>query len=456
MVAHKSEVQERKEKKRRVRQERLRQLQERMEKERDQREQQRLQIELQEKQNRELSEELDKLADAHLSRCCEQVDLEIAQAVELSECSLHTDDEDDSVLPEWMHDSSECASLDFGLWRHANGESAAAAWVQVPFNEVRMECAVKGYDIRNNIYTETHAYPKYPSMTLGTICSSPLFGSNWLEVPEPLTPQKSSARHIAEVSSAQNNSAGDNPKSPGREWCGEYMDKDGNSYECIEGRVVIRPSRAKDVVAGRPDDLYGVAEEETSNAWNRQKGLNVDAPAFTPRNPKSCMGSGSAHLFELGKAENEDDVFSDPSNTSSSGVRITSTDAATGISPNATSEEWNLAEESNSPPDSNNNVASVPSRGGSDTNPSELDFNQPPQPDLEAVYNTAMATYQRDIGRLSILASGVRAGCRREVGNGTSYGQEYVSQINITTVNEKFASEQYQVSTPSMFSLCEC
>lgn len=283
MVALKNRKQERKERKRRIRQQQQIKMLEHREKENEQIEQVRLQIQLQEQIQRQREEELARKQDEIWSNALDEIDLSIAQGAELSDSSMLTDEAGNGVLPEWMDDFLECTSLDFDLWKHVEEESGSEAWIQVPFNEVQMDSAVKGNSVRENMYTVTHAYPEYQGMAVGTIPGTPFMGSNWLEVPVPLTRSKSrSARNIS-------------------------------------------------------------------------------------------------------------------------------------------------------------------SRSRSHTNPSDFDSNQPGPRDLERVFNNAMATYERDIGRLSIFASEVKAGCRQEVANGTSHNQEYVGHINTTAIKKKFAMGEHQV-----------
>jgi len=448
IVTPKSRKQERKERKQRERQEQQIQLHEQIEKETEQIKQDRQNVQLLKQMEKHLRDELDRARDECWSRACDAIDHTIAQGAELSDSSRHSGEQDDGVLPEWIDDLSECTSFDFDLWKHVNGESGAVAWIQVPFNEVQIDCAMKSHCVRDNMYTATHSYPELPSMAMGTISGSHFMGTNWLEIPEHLKSPKSSSGRTRNKSPDETNSTADSPKPRERESFGKCLDKHGITYECVGGRMVTQPNPTKNVAAGGPDDLYGVSEEECNCSRSGRKPLNANARAFTPRNPNSGRSPDSEGLLGVSGATNGEDSFNSPPQTDRSGVQIVSAqnNMSTGNGPSANTKQWSLVEDANSPIDSDRHMVSVPSRGRSNTNPSEFDFNQLGPRDLEAIFNSAMSTYQRDIGRLSILASELKTGCRREVGNGTSHGQEYVCQISFTAAKEKFALEECQVS----------
>jgi pyoverdine/dityrosine biosynthesis protein Dit1 len=319
------------------------------------------QYQLQEQLKKEHERELERTKSGMRSEVYDNIDLLIAQRAEISDSSTHSDDEEDSVLPEWMDESSECTSLsDFVLWRHVQGDSQATNWIQVPFSEVQKDRTVKGNSVRD-MYASTHIYPEYPPMVIGNIRGLPFMGSNWLEIPQPVTERKLSPDRTAKKSSSKTTISSNRR--------GTWTDKNGNNYHCVEGRVITQPSPTKKVAEGR-DIRSGMRDKEGEKAQG-ERWLNANASPFKPRHSK---------------------------------------------------------------------------RSRSDTNPFEVGLNQLGPCKLEAAYETANAIYQRDIGTLSFVASSVKAGCRQEVGNGTTHSQEYVSQISMTAVREMRSTKGILVS----------
>ena len=107
-----------------------------------------MQAEQEEQLKRELERELEGKKDESWSKVYDNIDLLIAKRAESSATSEPSTDEEDNdgggddgdLVPEWMDDSSECSFLsDLVLWRHVDGVSQAAAWLQVPFDEVQID-----------------------------------------------------------------------------------------------------------------------------------------------------------------------------------------------------------------------------------------------------------------------------------------------------------------------------
>lgn len=207
---------------------------------------------------------------------------------------------------------------------------------------------------------------------------------------------------------------------------------------------------------GGPGNLYGIAGEGCNNACNGKKPLNAKAREFTPRNLNSCSGFRSEGHLGVSGAANGDDFFGGLHQSHSNGTPIMSVEinAPVDNGPNATSEQWRFVEVSESPEGGNSKVIPLPSRGRSDTNPFEFDDSQSGEHSLEEVLKTAVGTYECDIGRSSLLASGVKSGSRREVGNGTSHGRDDVSDVNRKVVREDFSTEEHHVCPTWMSIWC--